>query len=77
MVKKSSPLSVLVHKDEALSEGVLHLLKREPFFGQRMEEALQHNGALGLAKPLTPSWSRTTKDLKMSAPGGAGICVRG
>ena len=55
-----------------------HKLKiKEPFFGQQMEKALQHNGVLGLSKPLTLSWSRTTKDLKMSAPGGAGICVRG
>ena len=66
-----------ISSDEALSEGELHLWKQEPFFGHQMEKALQHNGVLGLAKPLNLSWSQTAKDLKMSAPGGAGICVRG
>ena len=28
-----------------------------------------------LAKPLTLSWLQTTKDLKMSAPGGAELCT--
>ena len=53
-----------------------HKLKfKEPFFGQQMEKALQHNGVIGLAKPLTLSWLQTTKDLKMSAPGGAELCT--